>query len=259
MQRTQLIMALGFAALVPLGLGGCGAVTGPPSNTSAVSTGSLNSKPLAERMVSKASDLKSETPKSLALQNAGVLVARVYGEKTVTTGVFGFGEKKPVRAGLLLSLASADRGNPALPMLFGQDTASTSEQFGWAITAVPPGKYYLSSLGGAEGYAAIFRTRNGNLAEAPGQTIDIKAGEVVYIGSVHTRADGKDVTLKVDDETTAAKSYLQTELGALAAVMTTRLLDCGCGPKRGPAETARRQQDPIKSRVVTAVATAKTH
>lgn len=233
MQMARLISSL-IGLCVILALSGC---SGKVTDTG---TASLDKRPLAERIVTKPAEIKSETPQSLAQQGLALVVARVYAEKT-DTGFMGLGEKKTSRAGVLLSLGTSDKANKLGSMLFGQDVPGNDGAVGWAVTVAKPGKYYISSMGGAAGYASVHRTNFGyEFAEALGQTTEVKAGEVVYLGSVRSRVDGKQIGLTVEDDTAAAKAYLQRELPSFASIMTTRLLDCGCNARRNPEETARR-------------------
>jgi hypothetical protein len=229
------------AASGVIGLCLCVVVAGCSGNVREIgSTGALDKRPLAERIVTKPAEVKSETPQTLAQQGLALVVARVYSEKA-DTGFMGLGEKKTSRVGVLLTLGATDKTAKLSTMLFGQEASGSESAVGWAITVAKPGKYYIANMGGAAGYPSIHRTNMGyEFAEALGQTTEIKAGEVVYLGSVRSRVDGKEVGLTVGDETADAKAYLHRELPSFAAVMTTRLLDCGCNARRNPEETARR-------------------
>jgi hypothetical protein len=137
-----------------------------------------------------------------------LVVARVYSEKT-DISFMGLGEKKTCRVGVLLTLGTTDKTAKLSTMLFGQDASGSDGPIGWVVTVAKPGKYYIANMGGAAGYASIHRDNMGyKLPEALGQTTEIKAGEVIYLGSVRSRVDGKEVGLNVDDETAAAKAYL---------------------------------------------------
>lgn len=239
-------------------LAACGGSTAPDPKAMAA----LEARPLGERMVSKIEDIKLETPQSLRIQDAALLLGRAASETSRTSnGFFGIGASATTsNSGALIMLNTADGRPKTSTMLFGVDAKDPSAQ-GWATTIVSPGHYFLSSMGAGPGHPMLMRQNlTGEIAKLSGQTVELKAGDVVYIGSLTTVQRDKEVSLKVRDESAEARAFLQTKLPTFAPAMTTRLLDCGCDPHKGTGmlmKNLRAAQDAAKATSATGIAATK--
>ena len=129
----------------------------------------------------------------------------------------------------------------AMAMISGGDTKQPAT-LGWGVAAAKPGKYFLRSMiTSAPRTPGVTRPKvKGEIMDLLGQTVEVKAGEVVYIGTMIYKTGAGKNSFGNKDESGAAKAWMQRHLPKLAGALKTRLLDCGCDAKKDPAKYTKK-------------------
>lgn len=252
--------AWSIAAIVGVGLlaAGCQSVTTEADRARfAAERAEDLKKPMSQwNVVMSFDDVAAQTPERLLKDDAAILVTRGRlalqdSVPFLNVGQSGqYSRRNPTVAGL--QRVGTSTGGRLLgdefKFLAGVKGGNEADK-GFSMAVVSPGEFALSYVGVKQvDRAEIRRSAIGvMLAAAAGDKVTVKAGEVVYVGSItafgSTASFNKErPSFSVEDESADARGWLQRHMPNFAGKMTTRLIPCAtCTLSRDDTDPAQRK------------------
>ena len=211
---------LGIAAL--LLVAGCTHTADPNARAA------MLAKPMSEWLVPSVADVATTDPKRLEKDGAALVVVAGYvrAQKAVPVvgiGLESYGDREPATVWL--------EGPTPFAM---HSPEKTGPHVGFGLLVLKPGVYRFGKVMISQGNVLISvgRTAMGSiLATAVDDKVEVKAGEVLYLGSFAASygigmVNRDRPTLSVVDETSTARAWLNERLPAFAPRLTSRVMPC---------------------------------
>lgn len=188
----------------------------------------MRAKPMSEWLLNDPAMIAREKPERLDRDGVAlaILAGHAVNQKTVPVigiGLDAYGERKP---------ASVWIQGPS-PLSFSSPEEQGAHS-GWSVMILKPGTYRFKMLSQTygNGLASVGPSPLGEMmAKAVEDKVDVKAGDVVYIGSF-VGSFGLGIVNKdkpnvgIFDETDKARVYVAERLAPYASRLKTRLMPC---------------------------------
>lgn len=208
------ILNAAFLILAAVLMAGCSS-----SGSTTPSKKFVDDRPLNERMFHSHSDLVTLTPESLVSENAAMIISSggVINERN---GRFDKGQVTFSQIGEF-GLAIGSKGEAL-------------KETGNSAILVKPGKWQISTItaGGAANGIRI-NGKGSKLFEALGDFVEVKAGDVVYIGEMaaHIQPASFGTPQKIKgisqkDKFSSAQNWMKANYPSLAGKLEKRLIKC---------------------------------
>ena len=211
--KTKLTQVI-FVLIASVLLAGCSS-----SGSSTPSKKFVDDTPLNERLFHSHKDMVTITPERLVEENAAIIVS--------SGGVINASSGKFDRGQVTMSLVSG------FGLAIGT-TGETLKETGNSAILVKPGKWQISTITGKSAATGIrINDKGSKIFEALGDFVEVKAGDVVYIGemSAHIKSASFSKPRKITgisqkDKFPDAQRWMQANYPSLAGKLEKRLIKC---------------------------------